>query len=366
MTPSPPMDALTLFQFLGYSPAHPPFNQWLDQQRVFDRPHTAQEDEAWDEDEYDAEENARASEIEEVERHSACLIYDERRQYERLWGDAKSNGDFIFRQFALYAPGVRGYSGFKGSLPMNLRFNMSQREVRSHIGPPPIATRQVHDMLADLFVYAHIHVNVSYHDHGKSIAMIHVRLPHSFDLRMLGLQTHEPDARALAHERVVACLGHSASNAELDTLLSPLGWNVGDEDMADCDEVTDLMPRTGVTLYYRDTANYKKLTGKAFAEAGPIFAGIRFNRRGDMYSEGFDGALPFGMTFHDTPEQAVQRLGRAPEWQSVEEDTGAYKWQLPDYNLHILFSLLDNQVYRVSCFAKFLDTEHFPESVTSQ
>lgn len=354
------MNARNLFEYLGHSPAHPPFDKWLDDQRIYDRPHTAEQDDLWEEDEYEAEQSARASEIEEVERHSLCLIYDERSIYELLWGAPKSEGDFVLRQFALYAPGVQDYSGFEGELPLGLRFDMSHHQVHEMLGQKPFATRQIHDMLADLFVSEKMHVNVTYEGTGQSIAIVHVRLPHCYDLRMLGLQqVPTVAANSLVMDQLAQCLGHSAYDQQLDALLRPLGWHAGDQEMANCDEVTDLMARTGVTLYYRDAQEVAQLSGKPSANTTKIFTGFRVNRKADMYSQGFQGKLPLGLEFHQTPEQIVALVGRPPDWESVGEDTGAYKWRLPHFNLHVLFSLIDYQLYRVSCFAKFMDKEHF-------
>ena len=349
-----------LFNALGHSPSNPQVDAWLDRHLIYDRPHTAEQDELWEEDEYEAEQSARASEIEEVERHSLCLIYDERSTYELLWGAAKSEGDFVLRQFALYAPGVQDYSGFTGELPLGLRFDMDRSQVHELLGRKPVAWRQIHDMWADLFVSEQMHLNVTYEGTGQSIAIVHVRLPHCYDLRMLGLQQVPPlAANSLAADELAQCLGQSAYDQQLDSLLSPLGWHVGDQGMADCDEVSDLMARTGITLYYRDAQEVAQLSGKRSASTSKVFTGFRLNRKADMYSQGFEGKLPFGLEFHQTPEQIVALVGRPPDWELVSEDTGAYKWRLTHFNLHVLFSLIDYQLYRVSCFATFMDQEHF-------
>ncbi len=346
------MNSQELFKALGHSPSNPLLNAWLDRNLIFDRPHTAQQDERWEEDEYEAEQSARASEIEEVERHSLYLIYEERANYELLWGTPKSEGDFVLRQFAVYAPDVQGFAGFKGDLPLGLRFDMNPQQVHEHLGQLPLATRLLHDLMADLFVTEHAHVNVAYLDGAQTVGIINVRLPHRYDLRMLGLQAAPvyPTDDLLA-QRLLACLGRNAHNSELDSLLRPLGWHVNEEDISNCDEVTDLMHKEGITLYYSDMADNDSCDDTVLIAGSKIFHGFRLNRAADMYSRGFAQRLPYGLEFHHTPEQVVQKIGRTPDWHSSGDDTAAMRWDFEHSSLHVLLSLIDNQLYRVSCFA---------------
>jgi hypothetical protein len=79
-----------------------------------------------------------------------------------------------------------------------------------------------------------------------------------------------------------------------------------------------------------------------------------------MLSDGYAGPLPFGIQFHDTPEAVV---ARNPDARIVDKDTAALKWKLPDCVLHAMYSLIDHQVYRVSCFAPFPEAELFARQV---
>ena len=352
------MDSKTLISFLGYSPASEPLNTWLDDHRVFDRPHSAEQDEAWAEDENEALQNARASEIEEVERDSVCLIYDDRASYEMIYGKAKSKGDYVLRQVAFYAKGVQSYPGYRQALPFQLEFGMDRAAVHALLGLP-MASRVIHGLQADLHMNKSVVLNVCYLDDG-SIGILHVRLPHKYDLQKIGELKYEADERAIKLNALFACLGRSAYDEELEALLRPLGWQSGDFEMADCDEVPNLIPRYGLTLYYRDAKDFPALANKHYLRDGALFAGFRVNRRGDMRSLGFEGPLPFGIQYFHNPEHAITCVGREPDWVSVGDDIGSYKWNLQTHILHVMFSLIDYQIYRISCFAPFLADELFP------
>jgi hypothetical protein len=353
----PAVDTRELLGFLGRAPQERAFDAWLDRHGIVDRPHDAAADsEADDADE--AYENARASEIEDVERHSLCLIYEEADNFERLFGYAPDGAEFVLKQVALYAKGVQDYPGYAGELPLGLRFGMRRNDVLASLGEPT-ASRVIHELPADLYLSQQAAINVSYAGDGGSVGIVHVRPTHVFDRRALGLAEVEIDERAVDLEQLIACLGRSAYDEDLEALLEPMGWRSSDFDMADCDEVPALISRHGLALYYRNAAEFPALRDREIRHDGSLFAGFRVNRRGDLVSDGYAGRLPHGIQFHDAPERVIERVGRAPDWRLIDLDTGSFKWKLPHYTLHVMFSLIDYQVYRVSCFAKFLEPEMF-------
>jgi hypothetical protein len=275
-----------------------------------------------------------------------------------IYGKAKSKGDYVLRQVAFYAKGVQSYPGYRHALPFRLEFGMNSAAVHALLGAP-MASRMIHGLRADLHMNKSVVLNVCYLDDG-SIGILQVRLPHKYDLQKGGELKYEPDERAIKLDVLFRCLGRSAYDEELEALLKPLGWQSGDLEMADCDEVPDLIKRYGLTLYYRDGKDFPGLAGKQYFRDGALFAGFRVNRRGDMHSLGFEGALPFGIQYFHNPEHAIACVGRKPDWVSVGDDIGSYKWKLQTHILHVMFSLIDYQIYRISCFAPFLEGELFP------
>ncbi len=252
---------------------------------------------------------------------------------------------------------MQGYRGYAGQLPRGLRFDLTRPQVQERLGMPT-ASRVIHGLAADLYLDAHWAINVSYLDGGQ-VGIVHVRPLHRFDRRMLGLAASDVDADAVDLQQLISLLGVSTYDETLEGLLEPLGWQSADFDMADCDEVPNLIPRHGIALYYRNAAEYPQLQKREFIRDGSVFAGFRVNRRGDMLSDGYEGRLPFDIQFHDTPEQVIARVGRAADAQVVDLDTAALKWKLPGCILHVMYSLIDWQVYRVTCFAPFLEDELF-------
>lgn len=339
--------AVELLQFLGRSPSAPDFDQWLTALRIHGRPHHAEEDEAHSDDPDEAARNARASEIDEVERHSVALIYESTTNYRRLYGNAAGmrdtdGGDFVLQQVAFYAPDVQNYRGFAGPLPFGFDFNWSRDACREHLGAP-FAARTIHELPSDLWFKDGWQFNTSYMNEGASVGIIHVRRLHLYDRRMLGMELRKVDPAALDASHIEHLLGHAGDAPEVVSVLRVIGWDPDDIEWNDCDEVPDLIRRYGVTLYFGSAADDDA------EDDGSVLTGLRFNRTGDMASNGFQGNLPHGIEFHDTPPQVIARIGRPPDKTVESADTGAYLWSFDRYLLHVFFSLIDYQVYRVSC-----------------
>lgn len=120
-----------------------------------------------------------------------------------------------------------------------------------------------------------------------------------------------------------------------------------DECGKDCAEV-DAVIEDGIELYF-DEANMqdrKDADGEVFR-----FTGLRFFRYGDSGSRGFKGQLPSGLKFADRPEQVIAKVGVPPTAGDADEFSGYYVWNLPDYLLHVMFSVQEQRVDRVTVIA---------------
>jgi hypothetical protein len=87
-----------ILDVLGRSPVQPDFDAFLKAHRIYDRPHYPRSDLGEDDDEEPEFENARLSLVDEVERDSIALIYQERSNYERLFGGGSDVGDFVLKE----------------------------------------------------------------------------------------------------------------------------------------------------------------------------------------------------------------------------------------------------------------------------
>jgi len=332
-----------LLGFIGRSPTNPDFDEWLGTLRIRHRPFTAEEDEYFKRDPYRAGRNAQASEVDEVERHSLALIYDAKELYWSLVAKPDEvppldPGAFILREVAFFAPGFQSYRGFDGPLPAGLRFGQSAAEAKALLGEP-LARRNVQELMSLLWAPEDWVLNASFFDGEDDLGVVHLRRQNIYDRRMLGTESMPPDEERGDPNMAINALGRSLVGALAAETLAPIGWSAKLFDFSNAGEITHYMPSHGVTLYVGE-----------HGRPNSTLTGIRFNRRGDMKSAGFEGRMPHGIEFHDTPTVVEQRIGRRPDKITQAPDTGSYLWTMDGYDLHVMFSLIDYQVYRVSLF----------------
>lgn len=331
------MNASDLLKWLGFSPEEPEFDKFLRSKRIYSRP--------CDENENDTE--AADSLIDEVERSSVALIYEERLQYEKTFNPTGSLGRFILKQIAFYAESIHDYPGFKGTLPFDLCFTDTSEDTHRKLGPPS-AARKVHGLLCDLYLIDDLNINISYVEATNRIGIIHIRRQHIYDQMSLKKLILEKNSLAIDIESLIKCLGLNSLDASITNALEPTGWKPSSRS-SQLHEITELIKSNGLTLYFHPSTHSNQ-ANRYPTLLGSTFTGFRINRRGDMQSNGFDGILPFNIEFYDTPDDVLKKMGTLPDSHWIGDDIGSFKWKLPHYILHVMFSLIDYQVYRISCF----------------
>ena len=340
-----PLTAPALLARIGRSPAAADVDAWLSSHRIRQRPFLAKDDPDYRKDRYEAGKRAKASEIDEIERHGVALIYDPIDDYKALYGasalapspDGKpDSGPFVLREAAFFGPGVQNYQGFAEPLPFGLRFGMSGDEAVAAMGEP-LARREVHELRSDLWAPDGWIVNASYLDADNVLGLVHVRRPHLFDRRML--KREAVPAKRTSFEPLLACLGRAAGDARVVQALAPVGFDPNDFDFDGEGELMQFQHSHGLTLYVG-----------GHGQTAATITGLRVQRLGDLRSKGWNGDLPHGIEFHHTPLELPDVVGRKPDRVSQAEDTGAFVWNYEAYLLHVMYSLIDFQVYRVSVF----------------
>jgi hypothetical protein len=85
-----------------------------------------------------------------------------------------------------------------------------------------------------------------------------------------------------------------------------------------------------------------------------VFDSITFYRDRDLDARAWAGELPFGLSFDDSPAQAFGKLPGRPDEQRETGLGGSAVWRLRSCWLQVVYSTLDNLVWRVSLFRKEL------------
>lgn len=84
-------------------------------------------------------------------------------------------------------------------------------------------------------------------------------------------------------------------------------------------------------------------------------SGARYRGDLDFKRTQWHGDLPFGITFDDGPDTVVAKVGRVADQESFDEMQGSHRWHFGNYDLHVLYSLAEDHVYRVTLLGRKKD-----------
>ena len=80
-------------------------------------------------------------------------------------------------------------------------------------------------------------------------------------------------------------------------------------------------------------------------------SGLRYRVDLDFKSTSYAGALPNGLDFDDPVAVVVAKLGTPPVAESFDGRDGYQRWRLARTDLHVLYSQLEDRIYRVTLLA---------------
>jgi hypothetical protein len=254
------------------------------------------------------------------------------------------------------------HARFAGTLPHGLTWSDSRQDVRKKLGPPqwqfPNGKQTAQIERWDIAA-----TSAAYGADPYWLLVFYTQDNSAIQLMQLGWAPRvETVDQADESDRVIQCyailpLLHQPWSAsavraafqdfDLQAALDACGGG--------CAEV-DAIVDHGVELYFDPPSDRDRQDTAADVYR---FSGIRMVRTGDMGSRfGFRGTLPYGLEFADRPEQVITKVGMTPTAGDADEFSGYYAWKLPDYLLHVMFSVQEQRSDRVTVIAHgYYDTD---------
>ena len=222
------------------------------------------------------------------------------------------------------------------ALPHGISFTDNRGTLLAKLGPAKWSFPFVAPFKLERWDFADHWLNVEYTADGAGLRMVQIGLQPNAPAASVLPKTLQPDVNTLQQlfEKPWQQVAQHPSLLAAD--FSELkGAPVGDPESHEVDELKTL----GLELYFRPS-------GKA-NETGHILTGARYIRKGVYFSFGFDGELPKGLQFRDRPEDVVRKVGSYPVTGKADVLTGYFVWKLPEYMLHVGFSVMEQRVNRI-------------------
>ena len=239
---------------------------------------------------------------------------------------------------------VQMYSGdeaydharYPQALPHGIAFTDNREALLAKLGPAKWTFPFVAPFKLERWDFPDHWLNVEYAADGKSLRMIQIGLQPKPPVASVLPKILQPNIATLQKLFELPWQQVSQQPSLLAADFSDLkAAPAGDEEFHEVDELKTL----GVELYFRPTAKAN--------ESGHILTGARYIRKGVYFSVGFDGELPKGLQFSDRPEDLVRKVGSYPVTGKADVLTGYFVWKLPEYMLHVGFSVMEQRVNRI-------------------
>jgi len=75
-------------------------------------------------------------------------------------------------------------------------------------------------------------------------------------------------------------------------------------------------------------------------------------------TRGWLGTLPFGITFNDSPQTVLEKVGAPPVRQHDRDFEGQAFWEFAEFSMLVKYSTMENIVLSVSLLPPRMDTKH--------
>lgn len=166
--------------------------------------------------------------------------------------------------------------------------------------------------------------------------------------------TRQLQAQILAPDGVIASLGLPLTNPRLLNSFHAAGYESKLDEASSYGEI-DFSADHGFELYGAPRAVLNIAASDDVAPSTLCLSGARYRRDLDFKSVQWQGALPFGITFDDGPDTVMAKVGRAVESEDFDEMEGFHRWRFESFDLHVLYSLAEDCVYRVTLLGRKRD-----------
>jgi hypothetical protein len=223
---------------------------------------------------------------------------------------------------------------YESALPFGIAFTDSRADLLKKLGAPKWRFPFVDPIKLERWDFEDRWLVVRYTDDMSAVRQVQVGLKPQKPAETVLPKILQPDIHTVQSQ-----FGHKWDAVATHAEFTGMDFSeLADVDDGDACEVDELKTH-GIELYFRPS--------KKKDESFHIFSGCRYIRKGLMFSAGFDGELPKGLRFDDTPDVAVKKVGAFPVTGNADELTGYYVWKLPEYLLHVGYSVLEQRVNRI-------------------
>lgn len=149
----------------------------------------------------------------------------------------------------------------------------------------------------------------------------------------------------------LSLLGHPATSSALRRHLQPLDLAKQIRD-GENDRDIDFTMECGLKLYFTEFTNLKRIKRQPLIKRTDLVLGVvQFFRRRELDSREWIGEMPFRLSFEDTQQIMMDKVGQPPNEQDDDYFSGVCRWDFHVFSLEVLYNNIENNLLRVTLMA---------------
>jgi hypothetical protein len=279
------------------------------------------------------------------------LFFTDDQTYRDRYGPPKSAGSLILSR-AVYLLGLLpAYTVYAGPLPMALASTDDFAALRAKAGAPSQVWRAGDRVCKARWEHEALVMDVSLATSGTGLKVVSLTPQRSQQSRRREAVRAQACGMLPDPAEFLSLLGTPLSILATLAPLAPLDLASHQKEIAEYGEA-DFTRAWGLELYFKPGRDIDRSVHPGPGSSEPCLSGMRYRADLDFSSPGFKGPLPYGLAFDDPPAMVTTKLGGPPFWSSFDERDGAERWRFERADVHVLYSVLEDRIYRVTLLAR--------------
>jgi hypothetical protein len=277
------------------------------------------------------------------------LFFTDYASYYERFGEPKSQGSLILSRVVLLLNFHEEYSIYQGALPLDLTLDDSYQQSVAKAGLPSKSWMAKDNTVSKArWLLDDMDVDVSFVRDSGAIKLISLSPEPVQTWRIPALP--RPDLPTPA--QLTELFGQSLPNLNSNSMMNVFDLSAC-EDKINHYKEADFSKQYGLELYFRPGKEFDQNQYAVAPTTDELcLSGVRYRNDLDFSSNGYVGPLPWGLELDDTPDSTNAKAPGEPTEQLIDPEDGYQQWQTQVCDVHILYSYLEDRIYRVTLLAR--------------
>lgn len=269
------------------------------------------------------------------------LFFTDPDSHEARYGAPSGKGSLILSRVSLLLHFHPQWTPYAGSLPLALHADDIAGDVLQRLGQPAELWRVGLNVSKARWLSPQAEIDVSFERGTGRLKLVTMTRPRAARESVIAVPSPEQLAKQF---------GRPLAELQRDTHFAPFSLDRKAREIAEYGEV-DCSEELGIELYFKPGAEMADTVPGAPRNAEPCLSGLRYRADMDFQSTGYAGPLPWGLRMSDTMDVAMAKAASRPFKEALNDDDGYQLWRTELCDVHVLYSFLEDRIYRVTLLA---------------